>query len=186
MILRTRSDRFFRTRFPVIVAAGFVVLLSVAAVTEARAGDCKVGIIDTTRIVIKSEYGQKMRAEFADEMEDQRRLLERKRADAEQQRERLIKAKEDGKNAETLKELEDALEKTVRELKWMKEDLDKDLLETDKELQERMKQRVLVVLNRFIAATDYCIIIEKHRVAAFSESVDVTDDFIKWLDSYKE
>ena len=186
MIQIRKSNGRLKPWLLAVYAAGCVLMLSTVDVAAVRAGDCKVGIIDTAMIVLKSKYGQRMRAEFVEEMEAQRKILDRKRAEAEKERDRLVKAREDGKKDEKLKTLEESLQKTIRELKWMKEDLDKNLLETDKELQERMKKRVRVVLDQFVAATDYCIIIEKYRVAAFSDSVDVTGDFIKWLDSYKE
>jgi Skp family chaperone for outer membrane proteins len=181
-----KDNGFFKAWSAVVYTAAFVALLSTVDVTPVRAADCKVGIIDTAVIVLKSKYGQKMRAEFAEELEDQRKVLDKKRSEAEKQRDKLLEAKKDGKSDKKIKELEDELQKSIRELKWMKEDLDKDLTEMDKELQERMKQRVRIVLDQFVAGTDYCIILQKNRVAAFSDSVDISEEFVKWLDSYKE
>jgi Skp family chaperone for outer membrane proteins len=68
----------------------------------------------------------------------------------------------------------------------LKEDFDKELVEMDNALLEKMKERVRKVLEQFIAATDYCIIMEKQRVAVYCKTVDVTDEIIKRLDSYRE
>lgn len=178
-----RRGGFTRRLF--MICAGFI-LVWAATASFAGADDCRVGIIDTAKVVLNSEYGRQIRDQLAAEIEDQQKRLERKRTEAEKEKEKLIKLEAAGKSAESIEKQEKVLEKTIRELKWMKEDLDKELTETDKALQTRMKKRVRLVLDQFIAATEYCVVIEKHRVAAFSDSVDITDEFIKWLDSYKE
>lgn len=163
-----------------------LVLLPAVDGAVALAGDNKVGIIDTGRIVLQSQYGQRIKTEFTAEMEEQRKALDKKRDAAEKQRQRLISAKEAGKGASVIAKQEKEFEKTIRELKWMKEDFDKELLEMDKAMLEKMKERVRLVLEQFVATTDYCIIMEKQRVAVFCESADVTDQIIKRLDSYRE
>ncbi len=168
-----------------IFCAGLVLPAGPGAI-PALAGDCKVGVIDTAMIVLKSKYGEEIRAGFAEHMEDQRQALEKKRVKAERKKKRLIQAKKDGKSEKALEELKKDLEKDIKELALMKENMDNTLVKMDKTLQTKMKKRVHIVLDQFVAATDYCIVIEKHRVAAFSEKVDVTDVFIKWMDSYKE
>lgn len=155
-------------------------------VTVASAGDGKIGIIDTARIVLQSQYSQKIKAEFTAAMEEQRKILDKKREALEKERQKLLSDKEAGKKSSVIEQEEKELEKGIREFKWMKEDFDKELLEMDKKLLETAKERIRLVLQQFIAATDYCIIIEKQRVAVFCESVDVTDQIIKRLDSYKE
>lgn len=167
------------------VCLGLLVWLTVDAAAVAGEG-YKVGIIDTAKIVMNSRYGQQIKAEFAAEMEEQRKILDKKRQTMEKQQQKLAAAKEAGKSAAVIQKQEEELEKMVREFKWLKEDFDKELRETDKALLEKMKKRVRLVLDQFVVATDYCIIIDKQRVAAFCVSADVTDEFIKWLDSYKE
>jgi Skp family chaperone for outer membrane proteins len=163
-----------------------MVIMSAADVTVSRAEDNKVGIIDTARIVLQSQYAQKVKAEFQAEMEEQRKILDKKREEAEKLRQKLISMKEAGKDSSDISRQGKELERMIRELKWMKEDFDKELVEMDNALLEKMKGRVREVLEEFIAATDYCIIMEKQRVAVYCKSVDVTDAVIKRLDNYKE
>ncbi|MEW6078656.1 MAG: OmpH family outer membrane protein [Thermodesulfobacteriota bacterium] len=163
-----------------------LVMMAVADVTVSRAEDTKIGIIDTARIVLQSQYAQKVKADFTAEMEEQRNVLDKKREEAEKQRQKVLSLKEAGKDSAATKKQEKELEKMVRELKWLKEDFDKDLVEMDNALLEKMKERVRKVLDQFIATTDYCIIMEKQRVAVYCKTVDVTDEIIKRLDNYRE
>jgi len=179
-----KTGRFFTSYFFVVFSA--FVLVAIIDVNAALSVDNKVGIIDTARIVLQSRYAQKIRAEFTAELEEQRKALDRKREKAEKQRQKLEEAKGAGKKASVIEDLEKEFQKMVRELEWMKEDLDKDLLEMDKALLEKMRHRVRTVLDQFVATTDYCIIIEKQRVAIFCESADITEEVIRRLDSYRE
>jgi len=163
-----------------------VVLLSVGDVTVSFARDNKVGIIDTGKILRQSKYALKIGEELAAEIQGQRTKLQREREKVEKQRERLQAAKAAGKRAATIKRAEEELEQGIRELKWMKEDYDKELVEKDKALAKKMRRKIRLVIDQYIAVTDYCIIIEKSKVVAFSSSSDVTDDIIKRLDSYRD
>ncbi len=161
-------------------------LLLTANVTAVRAGGNKVGIIDTAKVLLQSKYAMKLKAEFAVEMENQRRELDRKREEVIKLQERLQEAKTSGKRESSFEKAQEELERSIRELKWMKEDLDQELLEKDKELTEKVRKRVRLVLDQFVTLTEYCIIIEKHRVAVYCDSADVTDEIIKRLDSYRD
>lgn len=164
---------------------GCLMLPPVEATAE-MAGAVKIGIVDPVRVVFQSKYGQEARAAFGVEIEEQKKALDKKRETLEKQREKLEKAKQSGKNSALIEKEEKDLEKGIRELKWMKEDFDKELQEMDQALVEKMKDKIRLVLEQFIATTDYCIIMEKQRVAVYCESADVTEEIIKRLDDYKE
>lgn len=168
---------------PGAVCLALALILAVSSV-PAAAENFKVGIINTTRILAESEYGQKLRDKFSEELKEQQAELEKKREEVRERQELLQKAKADQKDAAKLEELNGALEKSLREFKWMKEDLDKKLREMDKSLVQDMRAKLQLILSRYVEDTDYVVIFPRQRVAAASSRVDVTEDIIELLDKY--
>lgn len=168
-----------------MVCSGLI-MLSLADVSLVLAGDNKVGIIDPGKIVLKSKYALKIKDELGAEIARQQKKLERKKEAVEKVQQRLEEARAEGKRPSVIEEAEDELAKGIRELKWMKEDFDKELVEMDKALADKIRERIRQVLDQFITYTDYCIILEKQRVAAFCDSADVTDEIIKQMDNYRD
>ena len=80
--------------------------MTVADVKPALAGDNKVGVIDSVKIVVQSQYANKLKAEFLDEMKEQQETLEKMRRDVEKQQQRLEDAKAAGKREEIVKKEE--------------------------------------------------------------------------------
>jgi Skp family chaperone for outer membrane proteins len=168
-----------------VIWCGFL-LLAAADASVALAENNKVGIINTAKILMKSNYALKMKEEFLGEIAEQRKLLDKKRTVVEKLGKKVAAAKAAGKRESIVEKLENEYVRAVREMNWMKEDFDKEVREMDKALLSKMKKRIRLVLDQFITVTDYCIILEKQRVAVYCDSADVTDHIIKRLDSYRD
>ena len=175
----------FFTGWLLAVWCGFA-LLSLVDPSIALAENSKVGIINTAKILMKSNYALKIKDEFMAEIAEQRDVLDRRRTVVEKLRQKLDAAKAAGKRDSTIEKLEDEYLRAVREFNWMKEDFDKEIREMDKALLEKMKKRIRSVLDHFITVTDFCIILDKQSVAVYCDSVDVTDDIIRRLDTYRD
>ncbi|MFP4039947.1 MAG: OmpH family outer membrane protein [Desulfosudaceae bacterium] len=167
---------------PGIMALMVVLLLFTSSLTAAA--DLKVGIINTGKILAESDYGKKLQDRFGEKMKEQRDDLEKKRREVETNQNLLAKARENRQNPEEISELKEALEKSVREFKWKKNDLDKKLREMDQELVRDMRAKLKIILAQYVEDTDYAVIVEKQRVAAASSRVDVTSDIIRLLDRH--
>jgi outer membrane protein len=151
-------------------------------VFSASAADMKIGVVDSQKIIMQSEKTAKYRADFAKEFEGKQQEFSKKQS-AAQELENELKTKGNTMTSEVYREKAENLRIQARDLKRMKEEMEAELKAKEDELTRRFYREINIVIDDFLEKEKYTLILEKNRVVASADAIDITDQIMKLYDA---
>ncbi|MFC1493681.1 OmpH family outer membrane protein [Thermodesulfobacteriota bacterium] len=163
-----------------ILSTLFLLVISFSA----QAAEVKIGIIDTQKIMAQSKKTIALRASFFKDIESKRNEYVEKQTAAQELNEELqTKAQE--MTIQVRREKAEFLNKTIKELQRMKEDIEFEAKLKDEELSRKFVREIAQIIRDYQKNENYTIIFEKNTTAAFDDAIDITDKIIEIYDSGK-
>jgi len=162
----------------------FAFALFFVAPSVQAAETLKIGIFDLQKVIMESKTVDSYRQKLAKDAEAKNSLFSDKQNAVRQTDEKLQK---DGARLQAgeRKSLEEKLQREIKELQRMKEDMELELKKADRELTERSLKGINMIVEQIYEKENYSIIFEKSRagVIKFRSTLDITDKVIKAYDT---
>jgi outer membrane protein len=164
-----------------VIFALFIAMPVLGAKAKAS-GPVKIGIIDVQKILRESKAAKKAQAVFMKDMETRRAQLIVKEKEIQALDEEL-------KNAhvklsdEIRKDKAEKLARDIKEFRRLDADAGEELKKMDVELTQKLLGEIRQIVQSFSKSEKYTLILEKNSVAAFDDSVDITDRIIRLYDA---
>ncbi len=169
-----------------IFSALFLIGVSLlCAAPSVRAADTlKIGVFDLQRVLAESKTIDSYRKQLAKNADAKNSLFSEKQNALRQSNEKLQK---DGPRLQSgeRKALEEKLQRDIKELQRMKEDMELELKKADRELSEKSLKAINLMVDQIYEKESYSIIFEKSAagVVKFRNTMDITDKVIKAYDT---
>lgn len=162
----------------VAVGAG---LSAPAAHAQAAAG--RVAFVDVQRVLARASAGVAAREQLEREKAAMQKQVDGHRGELEKLRDELEK-KGQLLSADVRREKQDTLERKVRDVRRLVDDLQKELQKKEQELLARVLQDVTGVVQRFGKEKGYALIVERRGGAVVygAPEADLTDEVIRAFD----
>lgn len=164
---------------------GLTILLVFLMVPVCSAARVQVGLIDTKRVIRDAKAARDARDDIFKEIKEKQAMFSENKADVMSLSVELRKQK-DTLDAETFREKSDALEKQLKELSRLKEDLEEELNEKNIELTQKILQEVWQIVNQYRKDEGYTVIFEADKVVSADEEIDITGEIIRIYDAQHE
>ncbi|MDY6831131.1 MAG: OmpH family outer membrane protein [Thermodesulfobacteriota bacterium] len=164
---------------------GVMILLVVFSVPVCAASKVKVGVIDTKRVIRDARAARAARADIYEEIREKQAMFSEKQADVMSLSVELRK-QQAALDQETYRQKSDDLEKQMKELSRLKEDLESELNEKNVELTRKILQEVWEIVNQYRRDEGYTLIFEADKVVSADEETDITEAIIQIYDARYE
>lgn len=166
----------------VLVAS--VVALGLAM--EAQAAGTRIGFVDVQKVLVKSVAGAAAREQLEREKATMQKDVDTRRTELEKLREELEK-KGLVLSADAKREKEEILQRRVRDLQRLVDDLRKELERKEQGLTQRILQDLTTVIDRVGKEKGYLLILEKRGASVIygDPEADLTAEIIKVYDTEK-
>lgn len=168
------------------VAAFLVAVVTAGLAGPAWSAGTKIGYVDVQRVIVRSVAGVAAREQLEREKAAMQRDLDTRRAEVEKLREELEK-KGLVLSAEARREKEEQLQRRVRDLRRLAEDLQKELERKEQGLTQRILQDLTAVIERLGKEKGYLLILEKRGASVIygDPEADLTEEVIRAYDLEK-
>ena len=164
-----------------------IVLITLSFATAAFAAGnnpVKIGVIDIQKILQESKATKKAQSIYKKDFESKRTLLN----SSEKKIQRLEEDLKDNRktlSVDARKEKEENLAKQVKEYKRLAADMDEELKKKDVELTSKLLAEIGEIVQALLKKEQYTVILQRDKVVAFDEAVDITEKVIKIYDEEK-
>ena len=155
------------------ILVGVIFFISLFAVSSAFAGSIKVAVVDVNEVVENyQEFKdglEKLKTEFIEKQTDldtRMKALAAKEADLKK---RIAVMDEDKKE-----ELRKELETEFRKLQSLFNQYQQELSEQEKQLFEKLEQKVLFIVEDIAKNEKYTIVLKKQATLYYDKSLDIT------------
>jgi outer membrane protein len=172
-------------------AAGLALLLSAGSATWALAqapaagspSNGRVAIVDIQRILARSVAGAAAREQLEKDKATMQRQLDGQKVELEKMRDELEK-KGQLLSADARREKQDALERKVRDVRRLVDDLQAQLQKKEDALLQKVLQDVAGLIQRLGKEKGYAVVVERQRAGVLyaAADADLTDDILKAYD----
>jgi outer membrane protein len=169
---------------------GIVVCATVAVLSAgsggAEAAATRIGLVDVQKVLIRSVAGVAAREQLEREKATMQKDVDARRTEVEQLRQELEK-KGLVLSTDARREKEDTLQRKVRDLRRLADDLEKELQRKEQALTQKILQEVSAVVERVGKEQGYLMILERRTggVIYGDGEADVTEQIIKAYDQQK-
>jgi outer membrane protein len=172
--MRTQTVRWL-----VLLTAGLVA-------TAADAAGTRVGYVDVQRVIVRSVAGVAAREQLEREKATMQKDVDNRRTEVDKLRDELEK-KGLVLSAEARREKEEALQRRVRDLRRLAEDLEKELQRKEQMATQKILQELTVVVEKIGKERGFLLILEKRNAGVIygDPEGDMTDEIIKAFDQEK-
>jgi outer membrane protein len=169
-----------------IQAALVTGMLIAAAAGTGEAAGTRIGYVDVQRVLVRSLAGVAAREALEREKATMQKDIDARRSEVEKLREELEK-KGLVLSSEARREREETLQRKVRDLRRLAEDLEKELQRKEQQATQRILHEVTGVIERLGKERGYLLIIEKRSAGVIygDPEGDVTEEVIKLYDQEK-
>ncbi|HKW95065.1 MAG TPA: OmpH family outer membrane protein [Methylomirabilota bacterium] len=164
-------------------AGGAVLAQTPAAPAAAQSSNGRVAIVDIQRILARSVAGAAAREALEKDKAGMQRQLDGQKVELERMRDELEK-KGQLLSADARREKQDALERKVRDVRRLVDDLQAQLQKKEDALLQKVLQDVAGLIQRLGKEKGYAIVVERQRAGVLyaSADADLTDDVLKAYD----
>ncbi|HOP85037.1 MAG TPA: OmpH family outer membrane protein [Syntrophorhabdaceae bacterium] len=147
-----------------------------------KAQALKIGVFDIQRIMRESKTIEGYRQEFLKNIETKKRLLKDKE-DSVKSIENKFRKEMDTLSVSEKKAMEERLERELKELKRLREDIDSELIKMDRELTQKAFANIGSVIKSIAEKEGYSIIFERNQagIVHLKDSIDITKKILKEL-----
>lgn len=166
--------------------AGWGLLVWLAAVGTAHGAATRLGYVDVQRVLLRSSAGVAARDELEKEKAGMQRQVDSKRDEVEKLRDEVAK-KGLLLSPEARKEKEDTIERKIRDLRRLAEDLEKELARKEQGITQKLLQEISGLVERYGKEKAFLVIFEKRGAGVIygDAEADVTEEIIKLYDQEK-
>jgi outer membrane protein len=166
-----------------LMGAGGAVSAQAQAPAAAPASNGRVAIVDVQRILARSVAGAAAREQLEKDKAAMQRQLDGQKTELERMRDELEK-KGQLLSADARREKQDALERKVRDVRRLVDDLQAQLQKKEDALLQKVLQDVAGLIQRLGKEKGFSMVLERQRAGVLYASVDadLTDDVLKAYD----
>ncbi len=161
-------------------------MMGLCLVVGAEAGPSRIGFVDVQKVIVKSVAGVAAREQLEREKATMQKDVDARRTEVEKLREELEK-KGLVLSADAKREKEEALQRRVRDVRRLIDDLQKELERKEQALMQRILQDLTVLIERVGKERGYLLVLEKRGASVIygDTEADLTDEVIKVYDQEK-
>jgi outer membrane protein len=167
-------------------AAGLALLLGVGLTGFVEAAGTRIGYVDVQRVIVRSVAGLAAREQLEREKATMQKDVDARRGEVEKLRDEIEK-KGLVLSGDARREKEESLQRKVRDLRRVAEDLEKELQRKEQQATQKILQELTGVIEKVGKERGYLLIVEKRSggVIYGDADADVTDEIIKLYDQEK-
>lgn len=170
-------------------ATGLALVLSVGGAVWAQAqapaatSNGRVAIVDVQRILARSVAGAAAREQLEKDKAAMQRQLDGQKTELEKMRDELEK-KGQLLSADARREKQDAMERKVRDVRRLVDDLQAQLQKKEDALLQKVLQDVAGLIQRLGKDRGFAVVLERQRAGVLYNSgdADITDEVLKAYD----
>ncbi len=165
---------------------GLALMVGFVSVGTAQAAATRLGYVDVQRVLLRSSAGVTARDELEKEKAGMQKQVDAKRDEVDKLRDELTK-KGLLLAPEARKEKEETIERKIRDLRRLAEDLEKELARKEQGMTQKLLQEISGVVERYGKEKAYLVIFEKRGAGVIygDTEADVTEEIIKLYDQEK-
>ncbi len=165
------------------LAAG-ALMLAVGGRAEAAA--TRIGYVDLQRVIVRSTAGVAAREQLEKDKVTMQKDVDSRRVEVEKLRDELEK-KGLVLAADARREKEETLQRKVRDLRRLAEDLEKELQRKEQMATQKILQELTTVVERVGKERGFLLIVERRAAGVIyaDSEADMTDEIIKVYDQEK-
>jgi len=154
--------------------------------TEAQAAANRVGFVDVQRVIVRSVAGVAAREQLEKEKVAMQKDVDNRKAEVDKLRDEMEK-KGLILSADARREKEETLQRKVRDLRRLAEDLEKELQKKEQQATQKILQELTGIIEKMGKERGYQLIVERRSggVIYGDPESDVTDEVIKLYDQEK-
>ena len=162
------------------------VMLAALVAGAAEGAAARLGFVDVQKVLVRSTAGVAARDQLERERSTMQKDVDVRRTEVEKLREELEK-KGLVLSADAKREKEETLQRKVRDLRRLADDLQKELERKEQAMTQRLLQELSVLIERFGKDNGYLLIVEKRSggVVYGDDEADITERIIKVYDQEK-
>ncbi len=159
-------------------------LLLLTGVADAAA--TRIGYVDVQKVLVRSVAGAAAREQLEKEKAGMQKDVDVRRAEVDKLRDELDK-KGLVLSADAKREKEETLQRKVRDLRRLAEDLEKELQKKEQQATQKILQEITVLIEKLGKERGYLLIVERRSAGVIygDAEADVTDEVIKAYDQQK-
>lgn len=163
----------------------FIICLSFGITYTLWARPVKVGVVDIQRVLRDSQVVREDREAFLQNIKTKSIFLENRGKELLKREEEIRKLPARTPPKERQEQL-DKLKNDVRELKYLREDLEEELKRKEAEIGGKHIREILQLIRNYARDEGYTTIIDRGAVIAADEDLDITATIIKLYDNKKK
>lgn len=166
--------------------AGVVAVALLALAGAAEAAGTRIGYVDVQRVLVRSVAGVAAREQLERDKSAMQKDVDNRRTEVEKLREEIDK-KGLVLAADARREKEETLQRRVRDLRRLAEDLEKELQKKEQAALQKILQEVTVVIEKMGKERGFLLVVEKRNAGVIyaDPEADITDEVIKAYDLEK-
>jgi outer membrane protein len=168
------------------VLGGVVAATALPGVVAAQAAATRIAYVDVQKVLVRSAAGVAAREQLEREKATMQKDVDKNRTEIEKLREELEK-KGLVLSADAKREKEELLQRKIRDLRRMSEDLQKELQTKEQTLTQRILQELTTLIERVGKEKGYLLILERRSAGVIygDAEADVTEEIIRAYDQEK-
>ena len=173
-----------RPAMAVLAAAGLLMAGALAGSTHAQApGANRIGFVDVQRVLARSTAGVAAREQFEREKAAMQKQVDGQKADIDKLRDEIEK-KGQLLSADARREKQETLERKVRDVRRLVDDLQKELQKKEQDLLAKILHDVTGVVQKIGKERGFALIVERRGAAVVygAPEADLTDEIVKAYD----
>jgi len=162
---------------------GVALALSLVGPGMAQGAAARLGYVDVQKVLLRSAAGIAARDELEKEKAGMQKQVDARRDEVEKLRDELAK-KGLLLSSEARKEKDETIERKIRDLRRLAEDLEKELQRKEQAMTQKLLQEIGGVVERYGKEKAYLVIFEKRGAGVIygDGEADVTEDVIRLYD----
>ena len=163
-----------------------VAMLLGGHVTRSDAAGTRIGYVDVQRVIVRSVAGVAAREQLEKDKVAMQKDVDNRKVEVDKLREEMEK-KGLVLSAESRREKEETLQRKVRDLRRLAEDLEKELQKKEQAATQKILQELTGIIEKMGKERGFLLIVERRSggVIYGDPEGDVTDEVIKLYDQEK-
>lgn len=163
-----------------------VAMLFGGHVTRSDAAGTRIGYVDVQRVIVRSVAGVAAREQLEKDKVAMQKDVDNRKVEVDKLREEMEK-KGLVLSAESRREKEETLQRKVRDLRRLAEDLEKELQKKEQAATQKILQELTGIIEKMGKERGFLLIVERRSggVIYGDPEGDVTDEVIKLYDQEK-
>jgi outer membrane protein len=170
----------------VFVLGVLAVATALPEASAAEAAAARIAYVDVQKVLVRSVAGVAAREQLEREKATMQKDVDKNRVEIEKLREELEK-KGLVLSADAKREKEEVLQRKIRDLRRMSEDLQKELQTKEQALTQRILQELTTLIERIGKEKGFLLILERRSAGVIygDAEADVTEEIIRAYDQEK-